>query len=106
MQTETYALQHGVESGMRLRAGIVDMRDLLDMKHWESSSASSMRHLWMVDCRSLTDHLQKEHFTKVTDKRLAVELLALRQLLWERNGEVQETIDANTGDSVRWVDTY
>ena len=90
MQTETYALQHGVESGMRLRAGIVDCRGLLNMSTWEDSSAANLRHLWMVDCRSLTDHLHKEHFTRVTDKRLAVELLALRQLLWERNGELQD----------------
>ena len=59
----------------------------------------------MVDCRSLTDHLQKEHFTRVTDKRLAVELLALRQLLWERKGVLQDCIDPSSGDSIRWVDT-
>ena len=59
----------------------------------------------MVDCRSLTDHLHKEHFTRATDKRLAVELLALRQLLWERNGELQGSIDTSSGDSIRWVET-
>ena len=53
----------------------------------------------------MTDHLHKEHFSRVTGKRLAVELLALRQLLWKRNGELQDCIDTTTGDSIRWVDT-
>ena len=40
----------------------------------------------------------------MTDKLLAVELLALRQLLWERNGELQDKIDNTTVDSIRRVD--
>ena len=40
-----------------------------------------------------------------TDKRLAVELLALRQLLWERNGITTESILTDSGDIIRWVDT-
>ena len=105
MQTETYALQHGVESGLRLRAVIVEARGLLDLRSWETSAAAQMRHLWLSDCRSLVDHLKKAHFTLPTDKRLAVELLALRQLLWERNGAMQESILQDSGDMIRWVDT-
>ena len=64
-----------------------------------------MRHLWLSDCRSLVDHLQKALFTLPTDKRRAVELLALRQLLWQRDTITQESILQGSGDMICWVDT-
>ena len=49
MQTETYAMTDGVESGLRLRGAIVDAMGLLDMRDWEKSSGKHLRHVWLTD---------------------------------------------------------
>ena len=42
----------------------------------------------MTDCRSLVDHLCKAGMSEVTDKRLAIDLTALRQDVWRHPGEL------------------
>eukprot|EP00913_Durusdinium_trenchii_P017419 g16375.t1 len=37
---------------------------------------------WLTDCRSLYDHLLQPGMSEVTDKRLAIDLTALRQDVW------------------------
>jgi len=43
--------------------------------------------------------------SKIDDKRLSIELSAMRQSIWERDGVKTEEIDKSSGDMVRWVDT-
>ena len=105
LQAETYGLSGAQERGFRLRAVIAGARGVLDMKNWESTSCKSMRHLWITDCKSLEEHLVKESMSKIDDKRLSIELSALRQLIWERDGVKTESIDKTSGDMVRWIDT-
>ena len=38
-------------------------------------------------------------------KRLAIDLKALRQSVWERAGERTDVVDSTSGDYPRWIDT-
>ena len=86
LQAETYALQHGVEEGYRLRAILAEM-------HGNADHESFCAHLWLSDCQSLVQHLTSHVGTKVQDKRLSIEMEALRQSL-ESPHEI-----------LRWIDT-
>ena len=99
------ALTKGVEAGVRLRAAIVDMRGKLDLKDWEQSSSSQMGHVWFTDCDSLYEHLISPKNNTIDNKRLAIDLMALRQYVWERNGERTQYIEHSCGDYPRWIDT-
>ena len=99
------ALTKGVEAGARLRAAIVDMRGRLNLKDWEQSSSSQMGHVWFTDCDSLYEHLITPKNNSVDNKRLAIDLMALRQYVWERNGERSQYIEHSCGDYPRWIDT-
>ena len=105
LQAETMALTKGVEAGARLRAAIVDMRGRLNLKDWEQSSSSQMGHVWFTDCDSLYEHLITPKNNSVDNKRLAIDLMALRQYVWERNGERSQYIEHSCGDYPRWIDT-
>jgi hypothetical protein len=105
MMAETFAMIRGTEAGARTRAAIVDMKGQLNMSDWEGSSANVMGHVWMTDCDSLYEHLISTKHNSVDNKRLNVDLMALRQLVWERGGERQEYVDHSRGDFPRWIDT-
>ena len=75
------------------------------MSQWEDSSAQEMSHVWVTDCDSLYEHLVAEKANHVDNKRLAIDLLAMRQLIWERGGERTEIVDSSCGDYPRWIDT-
>ena len=100
LQAEAYSLSSGSERGFKPRAVIADTKGQLDMRDWERSSCNAMRHLWMTDCKSLEEHLTKESMSKADDKRLSIELSAMRQLVWERDGERTDSIDKTRGDFV------
>ena len=99
------ALTRGVEAGVRLRAAVVDMRGKLNLKDWEQSSSSQMGHVWFTDCDSLYEHLISPKNNSVDNKRLAIDLMALSQYVWERNGERTQYIEHSNGDYPRWIDT-
>ena len=105
LQAETMSLTKGIESATRLRAAIIDMKGTLDWKDWENSAAAQMGHVWMTDCDSLYEHLISYKLNSIDNKRLAIDLMALRQLVWEREGERQQFIDHSVGDYPRWIDT-
>ena len=105
LQAETFAMIRGTEAGARIRAGIVDMRGKLNLKNWEDSSAEHMGHCWMTDCDSLFENLVSSKMNSVENKRLGIDLMALRQLVWERGGERTQYIEHDSGDYPRWIDT-
>ena len=60
----------------------------------------------LVDCNSLSDHLRNPTFTKCSDKRLSIDLAALRQMVWlTPDGELRDEIGLDQPDMVRWIDT-
>tara|TARA_B110000261_G_scaffold134049_1_gene151081 strand:+ start:157 stop:645 length:489 start_codon:yes stop_codon:yes gene_type:complete len=102
---ETFAMTKAVEAGTRIRAAIVDMKGQLDIRNWEESASQSMGHCWMTDCDSLYEHLMSQRFNAIENKRLAIDLKALRQFIWERSGERTLEVDCSCGDYPRWIDT-
>ena len=105
LMAETFAMIKGTEAGTRIRAAIVDMRGQLDMHDWEDSAQQAMGHCWMTDCDSLYEHLMSQRLNTIENKRLAIDLMALRQQIWERNGERTLVVDHSCGDYPRWIDT-
>ena len=91
-------MSKGVESGTRLRAAIVDMRGRLDIGNWEESASGKVGHIGMTDCDSLYEHLVSPKLNSIDNKRLAIDMLALRQYVWERNGERAQVVDTSSGD--------
>ena len=95
----------GTEQGARIRAAIVDARGLLDTTRWEDTSSDNMSHVWVTDCESLYENIISPKMNSVDNKRLAIDLSALRQLVWERDGERTQIADSTRGDYPRWIDT-
>ena len=95
----------GTEAGCRIRAAIVDMKGDLDFRRWEESASSQMGHVWLTDCDSLFEHLTSSRLNSIENKRLAIDLMALRQQIWERDSERTLEIDHSRGDYPRWIDT-
>eukprot|EP00974_Lingulodinium_polyedra_P097644 9465631-Lingulodinium_polyedra.AAC.1 len=73
-------MSKGTEYGSRIRAAIVDAKGLLDMTRWEESSAEHMSRVWTTDCDSLYEHLIAPMSNQIDNKRLAIDIMALRQL--------------------------
>ena len=88
-----------------MRAAIVDMHGKPNLHDWENSAGQNMGHCWMTDCESLYQHLMSQRLNSIENKRLAIDLKALRQLVWERSGERTLEIDCSCGDYPRWIDT-
>ena len=59
----------------------------IEMHNWEETAARAMGHVWTTDCDSLYEHLMSQRLNTIENKRLAMNLLALRQQIWERDGE-------------------
>ena len=106
LQAETYALSDGVEESIDSVAALADAHGVFLRTDWEDHSAHFMRNVWMIDCNSLNDQLRNPTFTKCSDKRLSIDLAALRQIVWlTPDGELREKIGPNQPDIVRWMDT-
>ena len=85
---------------MRLRAALADAHGVFLHTDWEYHAARFMRNVWMIDCNSLNDHFRNPTFTKCSDKRLSIDVAALRQMV-----ELREKIGSDQPDMVRWIDT-
>ena len=110
IKAETYQLTDVVETADMVRATVADAHVPLDPSEWETQAAAWMTSLWLTDCRSCYDTLQKP-VAKTVNKRLGIELAALRQHLWRASGAQKpahrtlEERPPKATDSVRWVDT-
>ena len=111
VQAEAYSLQAGVEEGDRIRATVADIKGKLVQKKWESSSAACMKQLWITDCKSVEQALLRPTMAKISDKRLSIEIAALRQSLWRKAGDdhgdplCEDLRPSDATDVVKWVDT-
>ena len=90
---ETFALTKATEAGTRLRAAIVDMKGKLDLCNWEESAANEMGHCWMTGFDNLYEHLMSQRLNTIENKRLTIDLMALRQQIWERGGGRTSEVD-------------
>ena len=104
---EAYALSNAVEHGLRTRAAIVDMRGQLNFRQW----VGRKRLLQLWDMSGL--HAVKVFFAllvspdtkQVDNKRLSIDLSALKQLIWDNRDDCDEEVDGSKGDYPRWMDT-
>ena len=101
---EAHALSNAVERGFRTRATIFDMRGQLYIRQAEAASAA-IRHVWFTDCESLFAHLILPNTKQVDNKRLAIDLSALKQLIWDNRDDCDGEVDGSKGNYSRWIDT-
>ena len=64
-----------------------------------------MGHVWFKDCESLFAHSISPDTKQVDSKRLAIDLSALKQLIWDSRDDCDEKVDGPKGDYPRWIDT-
>ena len=105
LMAEAYARSNAVQHGLRTRAAIVDMRGHLCILEWEETAFASMGHVWFTVCEGLFAHLVSPNSKQVDNKRLAIDLSALKQLIWDNRDDCDEEVDGSKGDSPRWIDT-
>ena len=74
---EAYALSNAVEHGLRIRATIVDMGGLLNIRQWEETASAVMGHVWFADRESIFARLVSPNTKQVDNKRLAIDLSPL-----------------------------
>ena len=58
-----------------------------------------------TDRGSLFAHLISPNTKEVDNKRLATDLSALKQLIWDSRDDCDEEVDGSKGDYPRWIDT-
>ena len=105
LMAEAYALSNAVLQGLRTRAAIVDMRGQHHIRQWEETASAAMRHVLLTDCESLFAHLVLPNTKQVDNKRLAIDLSALKQLIWDNRDDCDEEVDGSKGDYLGWIDT-
>ena len=90
MQSETLSLQLGATEAEHLRGvvhGLYENFGKLGTENWMVAAQDRTRVLWVTDCYSLLTHLLNPAAGSVADKRLAIDLCALRQELWRDFGQ-------------------
>ena len=102
---EAYALSNAVEHGFRTRATIVDMRGQLNICEWEKTASAAMGNVWFADCESIFSHWISPNTKQVDNKRLAIDLSPLNQLIWYNRDDCDEEVDGSKRDFPRWIDT-
>ena len=89
---EACALSDAVEHGLRTSATIVDMRGQLNIRQWQETASAAMGHVLFTDCDSLFSHLISPKTKQVGNKRLAIDLSALKQLIWDNRDDCDEEV--------------
>lgn len=89
MQAETLSLMHGSEETEHMRLvphGLHHRHDRRD-RQWLVEAQDQICLDWYTDCKSLEEHVNQSGLHTVGDKRLAIDLSAIRQVTWRLAGE-------------------
>ena len=114
LQSETMSLQLGNEEAEHLRQALFAMKNLaMGVRATENyiPAMDHMKVMWFTDCRSLSDHLTNPTASEVSDKRLAIDLTALRQELWRMPGELignptyTDSLEDGRTTTCAWIST-
>ena len=106
LQAETYALQNAQEAGDRVRALLAELYEYgTTDPSWHEASRRAIPHVMLSDCRSLVANLNTEVPSRVQDKRLQIELDAIRQSIFDGDGRRTAEVYPKGGDRVDWVAT-
>ena len=87
LQSETLSMVQGYEEGEHLRSVLHGLRHDHHGNEWKIKAMDSVHLYQITDCRSLEAHLHQAGTGTTGDKRLAIDLSALRQVLWRQPGE-------------------
>ena len=94
------------EAGDRIRAALAELRGYpVHGADWETAAGSTVMHVILSDCKSLVARLNAEQPAGVQDKRLQIELSALRQSVFIDDGRRTVEVCHKGGDRVDWIDT-
>ena len=102
LPTETYALQNAQEAGDKVRALLTE---LYEYGTTDPTWHAAIPHVMLSDCRSLVANLNTEVPSRVQDKRLQIELDAIRQSIFDGDGRRTAEVYPKGGDRVDWVAT-
>ena len=114
LQAETLSLQLGAEESEHVRQTLFVVKNLAEGLKKSDVVMKGMDHmkcLWCTDCRSLSDHLRNPSMAEVSDKRLAIDLTALRQDVWRKPNELvgnptyADSLPEDGTTEVAWVST-
>ena len=89
LQAESLSMLAGYEDGEHLRMildGLHHGHDQGD-PNWRMRAQDGTDLIKLTDCRSLSDHLTQQGLGEVNDKRLAIDLCGMRQMIWRRRHE-------------------
>ena len=98
LMAEACALSNAVEHVFWTRASIVAMRGQLNIRQWEETASAAMRHVGFADCERLFANLISPNIKQVDNKRLAIDLSALKQLIWDNRDDCDEDVNGTKGD--------
>ena len=106
LQAETYALQNAQEAGDRVRALLAQLhKNETTDPEWHDSSRRAIPHVMLSEWRSLVANLDTKVPSRVQDKRLQIELDAIRQSIFAGDGRRAAEVYPKGGDRVDWVAT-
>ena len=110
LQAETLSMVLGYENAEHLRAvlyGLEHGGDRPDLVR----AMDARKVVLFTDCKSLEQHLRQPGLHTVGDKRLAIDLSALRQLIWRLPGEdvgdpmLADAPPPTATTTTKWIDT-
>ena len=110
LQAETLSMVSGMEEAEHFRAVIYGMKYDLTGDWVTRAMDHTVVHM-LTDCRSLEAHLLQSGMGTTSDKRLAIDMSALRQVVWRPPGELygdplgQDSLPANGTTKVEWIET-
>ena len=111
LQAETLSMVQGYEESEHLRAVLHGLEQEHQNSHWVTASMDARTVVQLTDCRSLDDHLRQGGLSSTGDKRLAIDLSAMRQVVWRQPGELHgdplyhEEVPQNASTKVVWIET-
>ena len=89
----------------RVRLGVADIEESLQVdtsssrySAWKVAAADHKLICWASDCRGFVDDMNPTSPSIVSDKRLAIDMSALKQGLWRQAGE--EVGDVHTSPHI------
>ena len=110
LQAETLNMVSGLEEAEHMRAVMFGMRHVLQ-GDWQVRAMDAVTIQMLTDCRSLEAHLLQSGMGTTSDKRLSIDMSALRQMIWRENGEAYgdplntDGIPAGATTKVEWIET-
>ena len=115
LQAEVLSSMDGCEQGNYVRMMLYNMYypkdSIMEKKQLEIQAKDFKTLHWLSDCRSYIDSMSNVGQGVVSDKRLAIDLTALRQELWRMPGHefgepsIQDDIPEDCTDRLWWICT-